>query len=108
MKHIRTKSITTRITEAEYRTFERLAQGRSLSEWARETLQHRAVRRDFEELLVAELFAARTILVSLLFAVCSGAAPSVDEMRQIIERADEDRFRRAQERLSLATLARPR
>lgn len=106
MATLRTRCLSTKITEAEYRTFQRLARDRSVSEWARETLQHRATRRDLEEVLVAELMALRTILVNLLFAVGSGAPPTVDAMRQIIERADEDRFHKAQERLSLAALPR--
>ena len=107
MKSLRTKCISTKVTEAEYRTFQRLAQSRSVSEWIRSVLQTRVTEREIEDLLLAELLALRTILLNLHFAVATGTSPTADEMRQWIERADEDRFRKAQERRAAAAVRGP-
>jgi len=103
---LRTRCLSTKVTDAEYHTFERLARGQSLSEWIRWVLRDHASRRDLEEIVVAELLALRAILLNLQFAVAVGTPPTADEMRQLIERADEDRFRKAQERLAAASVPR--
>ena len=104
---LRTRRLSTKVTDAEYHTFERLARGQSLSEWIRRVLRDHASRRELEETVLAELLALRTILLNLQFAVAAGSPPTADEMRQLIERADEERFRKAQERLAAARTAPP-
>jgi len=103
---LRTRCLSTKVTDAEYHTFERLARGQSLSEWIRRALRDHVSRRELEEIVVAELLALRAILLNLQFAVAVGTPPTADEMRQLIERADEDRFRKAQERLAAAAVPR--
>lgn len=107
MAPLRTRCMSTKVTEAEYHTFERMARGQSLSEWIRSALRDHATRRELEEVLLAELLALRTILLNLQFAVAAGTPPTPDEMRQLIERADEDRFRKARERLAAAAAPTP-
>jgi hypothetical protein len=107
MKTLRTRCVSTKVTDAEYATFQRLAQPRSVSEWMRGVLHDRVVQREIEDLLLAEFLALRTILLNLHFAVATGHAPTADEMRQWIERGDKDRFRKAQERRATAAIRRP-
>jgi hypothetical protein len=99
MRALRTKSVSTKLTEDEYAALEALAGGRSLSEFAREILLEAARRKAQDEILLAEVLALRTILLNWHFAVANGDTPSEDDMRQLIEQADQDRFQWAQERL---------
>jgi hypothetical protein len=104
----RTKCLSTKVTDQEYATFETLAGTRSVSEWAREALLHAATRLATEQLLLSEVLALRTILLNLHFAVASGMPLSADDMRQLIERADREKLRKAQERLESPSVQRPR
>jgi hypothetical protein len=99
--------VSTKITEVEYQTFKRLAHTQSVSEWIRGVLHERVAQRDIEDLLLAEVLALRTILLNLHFALSTGAPPSADTMREWIDRADEDRFRKAEERRAAAAMKRP-
>ena len=46
------------------------------------------------------LLALRAILLNLHFAVCSGEPVTVDMMRRLIDRADQDKIQHAHERLA--------
>ena len=50
-------------------------------------------------ILLVELLALRTIVVNLQFALAHGEPPTVEAMQRLIERADLEKFGRAQERL---------
>jgi len=50
--------------------------------------------------LLAELLALRAILLNLHFVVCSGEPVTVDMMRRLIDRADQDKIQHAHERLA--------
>jgi hypothetical protein len=52
--------------------------------------------------------ALRTILVNLHFAVATGVPPTADDMRRLIELADQDKWQKAEERLLSAIARRPR
>jgi mobilization protein NikA len=102
MRALRTKSVSTKLTEDEYAALEALAGGRSLSEFARDILlNHKAAVQQpiEEELVLAEVLALRTILLNWHFAIANGDTPSADEMRQLIEQADQDKYQRAKDRL---------
>jgi len=103
----RTKSIGTKVTEDEHATFLRLAEGQTVSEWVRGVLLASATPRPADHVLLAEVIALRTIVLNLHFALASGDAPTVDAMKRLIERADEDKSRKALERLMAATPRRP-
>jgi hypothetical protein len=94
-----TKCISTKVTEAEYAALERVAGGKTLSAWARTALLTAAAATPADQVIVAELLALRTILLNLHVAMASGETPTMDDVRALIERADQDKLRRAKERL---------
>jgi hypothetical protein len=102
MSGLRTKSLGTKLTEDEYARLEALAGGQSLSEWTRDILLKAAARQAVEELFLAEVLALRTILLNFHYAAANGEMPSADDMQQLIDQADHDKFQRAKERLSEA------
>ena len=104
----RTKSVGTKVTEDEYATLARLAEGRTLSEWVRDVLLAIATPRPADHVLLAEVLALRTIVLNLHFAVASGDMPTTDAMKRLIERADEEKIRKARERLIAASARRAR
>lgn len=95
MPDLRTKSVGTKLTEDEYAALEARADGRRLSEFAREILLTATRQQIDAELVLAELFAVRTILVNVLFAIASGKVPSKDDMQELIDQADQDKFEQA-------------
>jgi hypothetical protein len=105
---LRTRSVGTKVTEAEYGRLEALAGDASvsLSECVRSILQERLERAgstDRQEMVLAELLALRTILVNLLLASAKKEATSAAELRTLIERADAGKWERARQ-----AVARPR
>lgn len=96
----RTKSVGTKVTDGEYAMLESLAGERPMSEWVRQVLLSVVTRHPVEEVLVAELLALRTILLNLHFALANGQTPAVDAMQRLIERADQEKMRKAKERFS--------
>src|SRR5207245_588228 len=88
MPSLRTKSISTKVTDEEYAQFEALADGQTISEWARDVLLKATNPNAGEQTILAEVLALRTILLNLHFAVSQGQALTAEDMRQLIERAD--------------------
>jgi hypothetical protein len=102
----RTKSLGTKVTEAEYPLLEACAceAGLSISEWCRSVLLERAngdQPTETQRIMLSEILALRTILLNLHFAVARGDAITADAMQAIIERADRDKAKKAMERLGL-------
>jgi hypothetical protein len=98
----RTKCLSTKLTDEEYAALEGAAGEQTLSTWAREVLLTAARRHPDESIVVAEVLALRTILVNLLFAHAVGDEITAERMHQLIDRADQDQFTRAAERLAEA------
>ena len=96
----RTKSVGTKLTTEEYAQIVRVAEGHSLSEWLREVLLGMAAPKPADHVLLAEVLALRTIVLNLQFAVTSGEPPTADAMKRLIDRADDEKHRRAFERLT--------
>jgi hypothetical protein len=101
---LRTKSVGTKLSEAEFAQLEERAQetGLTLSEWVREMLLSTSAKTGLEtgEVVLAELLALRTLFLNLQFR--QGQAPlSEAEMRSLIERADGMKMQRARERLQV-------
>jgi hypothetical protein len=96
----RTKSIGTKVTADDYERLARLAEGQTLSEWVRGALLATVFPQPGDHLLLAEVLALRTIVLNLQFAVANGEAPTVEAMKRLIERADDQKHRRACERLT--------
>jgi len=109
---LRTRSVGTKVTEAEYGRLEELASASSvsLSESVRSILRERleqegAAKR--EEMLLAELLALRTILVNLLLASAKKEATSAAELRAMIERVDAGKWQRARQAVAQLRSASP-
>jgi hypothetical protein len=104
---LRTKSVGTKVSEAEFALLEERARGAGmrLAEWVREALLAAPVEPgagsgvDSGEVALAEVLALRSLLLNLQFR-SGGQSPLTEaEMRGLIERADGDKMRRARERL---------
>jgi hypothetical protein len=105
---LRTKSVGTKVTEAEYALLEACAsqEGLSISEWCRNALLEKSggdQPREAEKVTLAEILALRTILLNLHFAVARAETITADAMQAIIERADRDKAKKAMERLGVDT-----
>jgi len=92
------------MTEVEYDQLNAITdeRGVTVGEWCREVLlQHTNGTKSFtvEETVLAELLALRTILLNALYKLAQGDHLTADEMQRLIERADEGKFRKMQERL---------
>jgi hypothetical protein len=96
----RTKGITIKVTDDEYATLKRLAAGQTVSAWAHDVVLTIATPRPADQVLLAEFLAVRTILLNLHFAAATGETPTADAVKRLIQRADADKIRKAQERLA--------
>ena len=103
MPSLRTKSISTKVTDEEYAQFEALAGGQTISEWARDVLLNGTKPNAAEQTVLAEVLALRTILLNVHFAVSQGQTLTDEKMQQLIERADQNKLSKARERLAEAT-----
>ena len=56
-----------------------------------------------EQIVLAEVVALRTILLNALYKLAQKEELSAEEMQELTERADQERFRRAKERLLVAS-----
>jgi len=91
MPSLRTKSISTKVTDEEYALFEAVAGEQTISEWARDVLLKATKPNTGEQTVLAEVLALRTILLNIHFAVSQGQTLTVQEMQQLIERASRVR-----------------
>ena len=96
----RTKSLSTKVTDAEYELIPGLAGPITISEWARKILLDAAQPDPMMTALLAEVLALRVILLNLHFALVVGTAVTADSMRSLIDRADCDKWKKADERLT--------
>ena len=99
----RTKSISTKVTDAEYALFEALAGDQTISEWARDALLKAAKPSVAEQTIVAELLALRMILLNALFSIANRESLTTEDMQNIINRADAAKSAKALERLAKTT-----
>jgi hypothetical protein len=53
-----------------------------------------------EQVILAELLALRTIVLNVHIMIATGEMLTADAMQRLIDRADHDKIRKAQERLS--------
>ncbi len=104
MPTLRTKSISTKVTDEEYAQFEAIAGGQTISEWARDVLLKATKPDSAEQTVLAEVLALRTILLNLHFAVSQGQTLTAEEMHQLIERADQNKLSKARQHLAEATI----
>jgi hypothetical protein len=104
---LRTKSIGTKVTEAEYARLDELAAtaGRSRAEWVRDILigqlEQRAAKGQ-EEAVLAELLGLRAILLNMLFKLAKGERMTEEQMQSLIAAADAGKMERARKLLAPA------
>jgi len=103
MPSLRTKSISTKVTEGEYAQFESLVGDQTISEWVRDALLKAAKPSPAEQTIVEELLALRMILINILFSIVNREALTGAAMDDIINRADAAKSAKAMERLTRAT-----
>ena len=96
----RTKSISTKVTEADYHEITRRAEPQTVSAWARNLLVNATQTDPLHFLLLAELLALRTIVLNLNFALAASGPPGEDAMHRLIDRADAEKFGKAEERIA--------
>ena len=102
MPSLRTKSISTKVTDEEYAQFEAQAGEQTISEWARDVLLKATKPNAGEQTVLAEVLALRTILLNIHFAISQGQTMTVEEMQQLMERADQNKLSKARQRLAEA------
>jgi hypothetical protein len=102
MPSLRTKSVSTKVTDEEYAQFEALAGEQTISEWARDVLLKATKSNAGEQTVLAEVLALRTILLNLHFAVSQGQTLTAEDMQQLIQRADLNKLSKARERIAEA------
>jgi hypothetical protein len=98
---LRTKSVGTKVSEAEFALLEERARGAGmrLGEWVREALLSAPAESgpDSGEVALAEVLALRSLLLNLHFR---SATILEAEMRGLIERADGSKLERPWERIA--------
>ena len=106
MKHdLRSKSVSTKVSEAELRVLESRAAsaGLTLSEWVRDVLLGSSVEMGTmaaERAILAEMLAMRAILLNFMLKL-SARQPITEQIsRELIAWADENKMRRAMEILA--------
>lgn len=100
----RTKSIATRLTEAEFAEVESAAAkaGKKISEWLRDAAliqAHAAEEESTDTTLLAEILGMRALMLNL-FAQASQGPLSTEDLRKISTYADSIKERKVQELLA--------
>ena len=97
---LRTRTVSTRVTEEEFARFEARAcgSGVNLGKWVREELLERLKPEEVvgNEILLAEMMALRTIVINLPVAQAQGQPISQEKIQELVDFSDRERFRRAQ------------
>ncbi len=100
MRPFRTRSVGIKLSEAEYATLVTACPEPNLSKWSRRTLLAAAQSEPVDRLILAELLAMRAIVLTLHFSIVSGEPMTAERLRALVDRADEEKVLRAQERLA--------
>src|ERR1700691_2400414 len=110
-REVRSKSVGTKVTEAELRVLESRAEraGLTLSEWVRDVLLGSSIETGTlaaERAILAEVLAMRTILLNFMLKVGEGTAIPEESSKKLIAWADANKMKRALEIPLKAGLAR--
>jgi hypothetical protein len=95
----RSRSISTKVTEAEYGEIANRAVPQTVSAWARDILLGAVQPDPLHFLLLAELLALRTIVLNLNFALAKNGILTEEAMQGLINRADAEKFGKAEDRI---------
>src|SRR4029077_19984885 len=90
MPSLRTKSISTKVTDEEYAQLEALAGEQTISEWARDVLLKATKPNAGEQTVLAEVLALRTIPLNIHFAISQGQTLTVGDLKFEWQRARYD------------------
>jgi hypothetical protein len=104
---LRNRTVGSKVTEGEYAQLAAIAEreGVTLGEWCRHVLLARVNAGQViavtavEQALLAEIVALRAILLNALYKLAPQEDLTDQDLDRLIERADRDRFQRANERL---------
>ena len=101
---LRSKSVTTKITEPEYERIVQMAgaSNRNISEWMRECLFRefgQSTSATEHEVLLAEILALRIIILNLSVRTNAGEKLNQQDVLDLIRHADQDKTQKAQQRL---------
>jgi len=104
-RELRSKSVGTKVSEAELRVLESRAEraGLTLSEWVRDVLLGSSVEQGTlaaERAILAEVLAMRTILLNFMLKVGEGNPIPEASSKKLIEWADANKMKRALEVLA--------
>jgi hypothetical protein len=103
MPTLRTRTVSTKVTEDDYALFAQLAGDLSVGEWVRDVL-HKAVlserTAEAHRTILGEVLALRKILLNLQFSIAAGQPVTRDRMLALIEEADAEKGERARARLT--------
>ena len=107
---LRNRTVGSKMTESEYEQLLAMAEreGLTLGEWCREVLLAQANSSELkkpsatEQTLLAEFVALRMILLNALSKLGQKVELSEDDLQELIELADRERFSRAAERFAAA------
>ena len=101
---VRSRSVGCKVTEEEYAQLAVLAERgkKSMAEWCREVLVDRIQGRDgsvAELSVLGEVLSLRTIVLNVHYDIVNGKKINEQRMREIIDRADNDKLAKAARRL---------
>jgi hypothetical protein len=95
----RLRSVGTKVTDEVYARIVEAAGTRRISEWLRQ-LVTAAASEPSPTVLLAEVLALRTIVLTVQFALGAGETLTPDVMQRLIDRADAEKLRQAQTRVT--------
>ncbi|MGH9565939.1 MAG: plasmid mobilization protein [Candidatus Angelobacter sp.] len=99
---LRNKSIGTKVSDDEYAALEKLAEARGLTlgEWLRELVLGELIAHPAEQIILAEILALRMLYLNTVQILGRGEELTIEKLRRLIERVDEEKQRKATERLA--------
>ena len=105
MPRVRTRTVSTKVSEDDYALLKQLAGDLRVGEWVREVLLKAVLAERTAEAhrtILGEVLALRKILLNLQFTVAAGEPVTRDRMLAWIEEADADKGEKARARLTAA------
>jgi hypothetical protein len=100
MATVRTRCISTKVTEEEYRLFTERAGVETVSAWARDALLKAPNAAPADLVLISELLALRVIVLTVQYTLARGESLTLEEIQRLIDRADAEKLFKAQQRLA--------
>jgi hypothetical protein len=99
----RLRSVGTKVSDSLYSRIVEAAGPLRISEWLRHVVTA-ATSEPSPTVLLAEVLALRTIVLTVQFALGAGETLTPDVMQRLIDRADAEKLRKAQERVTQGSM----